>query len=125
MKKFFAIAVAAASIVVAACDANDSRVSAMRVTGGDPDAGARAIRAYGCHTCHTIPGIRPADAVVGPPLSRMGVRVYIAGALPNTPDNLMLWIQHPQRVEPGTAMPDLGVTPEDARNIVAYLYTLR
>jgi cytochrome c1 len=49
----------------------------------------------------------------------------VAGKLPNTPDQLVRWIQQPQAVEPGTAMPDLGVSLAEARDIAAYLYTLR
>jgi cytochrome c len=37
----------------------------------------------------------------------------------------MQWIQHPQKIEPGTAMPEMQVTEQDARDIVAYLYLLR
>jgi cytochrome c2 len=44
--------------------------------------------------------------------------------LPNEPDNLIAWIVNPQRFEPGTAMPTLGITEEDATHIAAYLYTL-
>lgn len=95
------------------------------VEGGDPEAGRRAIVAYGCGGCHAIPGIRTARGVVGPPLRAMGARAYVAGNLPNTPDNLVAWIMDPQDIEPGTAMLDLSVTEEDARAIAAYLYTLR
>ena len=35
------------------------------------------------------------------------------------------WITKPQEIEPGTAMPETGVGGEEARDIVAYLYTLR
>ena len=52
-------------------------------------------------------------------------RAYIAGQLPNQPENLIRWLVDPQAIEPGTAMPDLDVTPELARDIAAYLYTLR
>jgi cytochrome c1 len=65
------------------------------------------------------------DAEVGPPLDRYGRRVYIVGRLPNTPENLTAWLRTPQRYEPGGAMPNLDVTERDARDIAAYLYTLR
>lgn len=92
--------------------------------GGDAQLGAELIQSYGCVSCHTIPGIPEADSLVGPPLTGWAQRTYIAGALPNTPGNLILWIQNPQQVEPGTAMPDLNVTEQAARDIGAYLYTL-
>jgi cytochrome c len=99
------------------------RESATQITGGNPERGAELIRHYGCGSCHTIPGIRRADANVGPPLQQLRQRVYIAGVIVNTPDNLMRWIQHPQAVAPRTAMPEMGVTPGEARDIAAYLYS--
>ncbi len=80
---------------------------------------------YGCGSCHTIPGVPGAHATVGPPLDRMGVHTYIAGTLPNSPQHLASWIQHPQQVHPGTAMPELGVTSMDAHDIAQYLEELR
>ena len=62
---------------------------------------------------------------MGPPLTRMGARTYLAGALPNTPENLVRWIRHPQEVRTPNAMPDMGVTEQDGRDIAAYLYTLQ
>lgn len=91
---------------------------------GRPDRGAELIAQYGCGSCHTIPGVTRADGLVGPPLTRFGARSYIAGELPNNADNLRRWISDPQGVEPGTAMPNLGVDAIDAQDIVAYLYTL-
>ncbi|MGW3604986.1 c-type cytochrome [Micromonospora sp. NPDC005161] len=91
---------------------------------GRPDRGAELIAQYGCGSCHTIPGINRADGLVGPPLTRFGARSYIAGQLPNNADNLRRWIVDPQAVEPGTAMPNLGISAIDAQDIAAYLYTL-
>jgi cytochrome c1 len=54
----------------------------------------------------------------------MGRRGYIAGHLPNNGPNLIRWIRDPQQVDPGNAMPDLGVGDVDARDIAAYLFTL-
>jgi cytochrome c len=104
---------------------HETGMQAVRLTGGDPDRGEAAIVRYGCGTCHQIPGIPAARGRVGPPLTGVGGRVYLAGELGNTPANMKLWIQHPQQVEPGTAMPDMGVTDRDARDIAAYLYTLQ
>ena len=98
---------------------------AAQLTGGDAERGQQAIRAYGCDSCHTIPGIPTANSTVGPPLDDWAERHFIAGSLANTADNLILWIRFPQRVEPGNAMPDLGVSEQDARDISAYLFTLR
>ncbi|HEX5488590.1 MAG TPA: cytochrome c oxidase assembly protein [Rhodanobacteraceae bacterium] len=87
--------------------------------------GAQLIAHYGCGSCHTIPGINGADGLVGPPLAHWSRRTFIAGVLPNDPDNLALWIQHPQQVVPGVAMPDMGIQQQDARAIAAYLDTIR
>jgi cytochrome c1 len=89
-----------------------------------PERGRAAIQAYGCGSCHMIPGVRGAVGLVGPPLLAWSRRTVIAGELPNTPENLVDWIMRPQSIEPGTAMPDLGVSDADARAIAAYLATL-
>ena len=39
--------------------------------------------------------------------------------------NMIRWIQRPQDVDPKNVMPNMGVTDQDARDIAAYLYTLR
>jgi mono/diheme cytochrome c family protein len=92
-----------------------------------PDAGRgkNAINQYACVTCHEIPGIVGGNAPVGPPLKEIGTRSFIAGVLPNTPENMVRWLRHPQAVNPKSAMPDLGVTERDARDIAAYLSTLK
>ena len=95
------------------------------VPGGDAARGRVAAGRYGCGSCHVIPGIPGARGRVGPPLTHFGDRSYVAGALPNEPASLVRWIRDPQDVEPGTAMPDLGVTEQDARDIAAYLYTIK
>lgn len=102
-----------------------AQTSPFVVPGGNPARGQALISQYGCASCHTIPGIAGANAGVGPPLTAFSKRSYIAGTLPNGPTDLTQWIMHPQQVKPGTAMPDMGVTFNDARDIAAYLYTLK
>lgn len=97
----------------------------QRVPAGDPIAGRVALQTYGCHSCHTIPAVAGANSLVGPPLTAWAERSYIAGKLPNEPAHLVQWIRFPQAIEPGTAMPNLGVTEEDALHMAAYLYMLR
>lgn len=118
-----AVLIAAAGLLCGCGENIERRAAAM--TGGDPRRGKETIRRYGCEACHSIPGVAGARGQVGPPLDRIGSRPYLAGRLPNTPDNLMHWIRDPQGIQPGTAMPDLGVTERDGRDIAAYLYTLR
>ena len=95
---------------------------APTVADGDATRGADAIRRYGCGACHRIAGIAGADGNVGPPLAGIARRVYLAGVLANTPENMVRWIRVPQQVAPRTAMPDMQVTAGDARDIAAYLY---
>lgn len=113
-----------ALVLVTACRPQDDE-TARRLTGGDPDRGRAMIKSYGCGACHTVPGVGGATGLVGPPLTNIASRVYLAGQLPNTPDNMKKWIRAPQSVEKGTAMPNLNVSDRDARDIAAYLYTLR
>ena len=115
----------AAAVGVAGCREAAGREVRYAVPGGDADRGKAAIAMYGCGSCHTIPGVRDANGTVGPPLMMWSRRTYIAGEVPNTPDFLIRWIEMPQAIEPGTAMPNLGVTEGKARDIAAYLYTIR
>jgi len=96
--------------------------SADAITGGNPRHGLDAIQRYGCGACHRIDGVPGAYGKVGPTLQNIGERAYVAGKLPNTPENLETWIRFPQRISPQSAMPDLGVGEIDARDIAAYLY---
>ena len=93
------------------------------MAGAHPDAAPTVIEAFGCGSCHTIPGVDGADGRVGPNLAGIEDRWSIAGRLPNTPANLVRWIMDPQEVDPGTLMPDLGVPTQQARDIAAYLYS--
>jgi cytochrome c1 len=97
---------------------------AATVTGGDPARGRELVLAYGCGYCHLVPGLHQARGLVGPSLEHMASRVYVAGMVPNTPRALERWLRDPPTLAPGTAMPNLGVTPRDARDLAAFLYTL-
>jgi cytochrome c len=110
---------------LAACGGRPSPEPPPEVPGGNPARGAELISQFGCGSCHTIPGIREADGLVGPPLIHWGQRQIVAGQVPNNADNLIRWIMNPPSIEPGTAMPNLHVTEEQARDIAAYLFTLR
>jgi cytochrome c2 len=96
---------------------------ARELTAGDPARGKNALNTYGCIACHTIPGVAGSNALTAPPLIGISQRSYLAGMLENTPENLERWVQHPRQVNPRTAMPEQGVTDQDARDIAAYLYT--
>lgn len=93
--------------------------------GGDPEAGRLLLRQYGCGSCHRIPGVAGAVGNVGPPLESVGRRIYLAGRVPNLPENMAEWIRHPRRLDPQTVMPDMQVSETHARHMVAYLQGLK
>ena len=116
------------TLLTSGCDRlthRDIQRAAAITGGGNARVGRNEIRKYGCNACHEISGVPGARGLIGPPLNGISQRYYIAGELPNTPDNLMRWIQHPRQVEAHTLMPEMGVTEQDSRDIAAYLYTLR
>ena len=91
----------------------------------DVKRGHEALSQCACNACHIIPGVTGSNVHVGPSLDGIGSRTLIAGTLANTPENLARWLRETQKVKPGTAMPQLGVVEEDARDIAAFLGTLR
>ncbi len=117
------------SVLVAACLSTSCTSGlakmAAEVTGGEPARGKAAIGKYGCGSCHTIGGIANARALVGPPLTGIAARMYIAGVLPNTPENIVRWIRNPKAVDEKTLMPALDVSEQDAIDIAAYLYSTK
>jgi mono/diheme cytochrome c family protein len=92
---------------------------------GDAGRGRHALQQYGCIVCHEIPGIVGATAPVGPPLEHMALRSFVGGVIVNTPENMVRWLRTPQQFVPDGAMPNLGVSEQDARDMAAYLQKLR
>lgn len=121
-RRLVASAVALAGAL--ACDAADPDAveEARALTGGDPARGRAMIQRYGCGSCHMIPGVPGARGTVGPSLAGLAERSYVGGVLMHTPENLVRWIVDPKGVDDKTAMPNLGVSRDDARDIAAYLY---
>ncbi len=105
-------------------DRRDTVIAAERLANGHVADGKRAFVSIGCGACHRIRGVAEADGMVGPALDGFASRAEIAGALSNTPEHLIRWLQHPQQVVPGNGMPDQQVNDRDARDVAAYLYTL-
>lgn len=93
------------------------------VRGGSVASGHTLISDYGCGACHVIPGVPEAIGEVGPSLTNFASRSYIAGRVPNTTEVLVRWLENPQAVDPQTAMPNLGLSSQEARHITAYLYS--
>jgi cytochrome c1 len=108
-------------LALGACSASDTLTPA---TGGDPLTGKALITRYGCNACHSIPNIRGFGGGVGPPLDHFATRAFIGGEVPNTPSNLVRWIHDPTSIEKHVAMPTLGLTEKEARDVAAFLYTL-
>lgn len=97
------------------------------VVPGSTAGTARAIELasrHGCVSCHDIPGAAVTGRV-GPSLRGINGRAYLAGGLPNTPEQIVAFIRFPERARPGTLMPNLRVSESDARELAAFLYTLR
>jgi cytochrome c2 len=96
--------------------------NAKQMTGGDPDKAQNALKQYGCTACHDVPGVKSPGGLAGPSLSSIAQRLYVGGAVENTPDNLVRWIVNPKAFTARTAMPVTGISESEARNVAAYLY---
>ncbi len=127
MKAAFAVALVAIVLASAACRGNnpDESVAYTVTTGGNAARGRVVIEQRNCGSCHTIPGVPGARGLVAPPLLWFSRWTFIAGELPNTPENLIRWVRSPESIEPKTAMPTIGLSEQEARDVAAYLYTLR
>ena len=120
--------IAAACMAMTGCDALESVPVETRVVhGGDPARGRTILASgiHGCNACHAIPGIDAARGVVGPPLDGLAQRAFIAGQIPNKPAALVAFLADAPALVPGTGMPNVGLTAEEARDVAAYLYTLK
>jgi len=93
--------------------------------GDAPSRGQHVFESTACVNCHTISGTS-ARGRFGPDLTHLMSRQTIAaGAAPNTPEQLRLWIQKPDAIKPGSKMPAMGLSDADVADIAAYLETLR
>lgn len=116
----------AASLAIQRWQTQQSAAAAAHeLTGGDPDRGKTAFTAHGCGACHAIRNVVTAQGQVGPALDGIAARGFLAGGQPNEPERMIAWIQHPQALQPGVGMPETGLTDAEARDVAAYLYTLR
>jgi cytochrome c2 len=109
-------------LLPAGCGTEEAKRSALD---GNPERGKLLLRQFACGSCHDIPGVAAAKGKVGPPLAGISGRVYLAGVLPTTPQNMAAFIREPHKFAPRTAMPAMGVNEEQVRDMVAYLYTLQ
>lgn len=115
-------AIVLAALTVSACD---DRLADDIASGVSVERGKRLLDQYQCGSCHAIPGVPAARGAAGPPLEAFGRRSYIAGHIPNREDLLAQWIVDPHAKISTTTMPSMGVSPDDARDMAAYLHSLR
>jgi cytochrome c oxidase subunit 2 len=98
---------------------------AAQPTGAEAIAGGKLIQTIACGSCHTIRGT-PLKGTFGPDLTHFGSRSGIAAyTLPNTPQNLLAWLQDPQAVKPLCAMPTIPLPLLQQQQLVAYLEELK
>ena len=118
------IALGTAAVVYALDQAKQSR-RAIAMTGGNPENALPLMTRYGCAACHEIPGAEVPGGQAAVPLAGVAERLYLGGAVANTPENLIAWIVNPKQFDPKTAMPVTGIGHAEARDVAAYLYRLR
>ncbi len=107
------------SLLLVGCEPSQPASESVR------ERGKLLLRQFGCGNCHRIPGVATAEGAVGPPLTDVGRRAYLAGIVPNSLENMAEWIRSPRAFKPNTTMPDLGVTQAQAHAMAAYLQELR
>jgi cytochrome c2 len=117
MKRWMPIAILTAIMTMSGC----SGFEQPEQRAGSQRSAPELMAQYGCPTCHVVPHVPGAVGKVGPSLDSLSQRSYLAGSLPNTPQNLVQWIMHPQHFRPGTAMPEMGVSEQDAQTIARFL----
>ena len=120
-----AAAIFVAGALIYALDQAKRTRRAMAMTGGNPKHALQIIARYGCAACHEIPGAKLPGGKAAVPLAGVAERLYLGGAVANTPENLIGWIVNPKQFDPKTAMPVTGIGHVEARDVAAYLYGLR
>lgn len=112
------------SLPMLLCACHPATPAPPAIEGGNAGQGKLLLSQYQCGSCHLIPDVEAARGNAGPSLERFALRSYIAGRWPNRHEVLVHWIANPQTMAPGSLMPDMGVSDDDARHMAAYLYTL-
>ena len=95
------------------------------MTGGNPEVGRHQLAMHSCISCHAIPGVPKGDGTSAPSLAHWSKHETFIEAYPNTPANLIKWLQNPSHMKPGTRMPNLNVSEKDARDMTAYLFSIK
>jgi len=86
----------------------------------NPEAAARGkelfYTKYACQSCHTA-DYKKDKGYVGPPLADVGERL--------TPVWIYKWLKNPNALTPGTMMPNPNLAEGEARDMTAFLVTLK
>jgi cytochrome c551/c552 len=118
--------IAAVSIAVLGLGACLDKTDLPRpLAGADPGRGRLIAERVGCAACHEVPDVAWPRGRVGGSLEGFAERPLIAGRFPNQPDILVRWLADAPSLAPDTAMPPQPLTASEARDVAAFLYTLR
>lgn len=91
--------------------------------GGNAERGKLLFESVGCQACHVVGEMtkvretRGTSYDIAPELSRVGSKV--------SPDWMYDWIRNPRHYNPTTKMPSLRLSDAEAKDIVAFLMTLK
>jgi cytochrome c oxidase subunit II len=102
---------------------NEQR-KARKPTAKNVAAGQELFLKQSCVNCHRVTGTS-AEGTYGPDLTHLMSRQTLAsGIVPNTAENLRLWVSDPQKLKPGCLMPAFALGKDDVDRIVDYLRSL-
>jgi len=123
----FAIIVMLTVILLSGCDyfREFDFARGARLTGGDPQSGRKKLAQRSCVSCHTIPGVVHGEGKSGPSLEHWHRRsTFLDGLYQNTPENVEKWLDKPSHRKLGTHMPDIDLSPQESRDMTAYLFSI-
>lgn len=90
------------------------------------DHGRELAAQYGCNVCHVVPGLEGPQGALAPSLAGFASRpLFSMGKVENNAANVAKFIENPASMNPQSSMPPLGIPTGDARDIAAYLETLK
>lgn len=103
-------AVAITTYVLSSSDPNYGTKKNVTVDPALISQGEKVFAAKGCNSCHAIKGV---GANVGPDLGRVASKA--------NPTWMFNWVKNPQSYHPGTVMPNLGLSDQEALAVVSWL----
>ena len=91
---------------------------------GNATAAKAHMEKYSCQACHVIPGMGPGGAL-GPDLTGFGSRPTLNARVPKNPQAVAAYLLNPTAIDAQTSMPAVGLSEEEAKDIAAFLETLK